>query len=148
MAKLVGWLHARIEEDLNLHYISNGCSGPTHVTSVADLEGFQLSQAPLSDIIALARSEMADIQHIFPEILGKLIVINAPQMVSVAWPAVSLLLPSAMRAKISVNGINKVNNRELLLKHFDATNIPIALGGSYIEKDGDSYCPARVLCSS
>ena len=147
ITNLLGWLYERIQDDLDAHYVANGYTGPTQMTSVVDLDGFQITQAPIQDIIGLARGELLGIQDVFPEILGKMIVINAPQMVAVAWPAISMFLPSTTRSKISVYGTNKTNNRELLLKHFDATNIPVALGGSYIEGDGDPYCPGRVLCS-
>ncbi len=144
---LLGWVYERIQDDLDAHYVANGYTGPTQMTPVVDLDGFQLGQAPIQDIIGLVRNELLGMQDVFPEILGKMIIINVPQMLAVAWPAISLFLPSATKSKISVYGTNKANNRELLLKHFDATNIPVALGGSYIEGDGDPYCPGRVLCS-
>ena len=71
-------------------------------------------------------------QNYYPEMLGKMFIINAPFLFSSVWNMIKGLLDEVTVSKIHIVG---TKYQALLLEHIDARNIPTSLGGT-CECDG------------
>jgi len=101
--------------------------------SIIDLKGFSITMFDsktrlyLSTIIKLSSDN-------YPEMLGKMYVINAPWVFTQVWKFVSSRLDERQRNKINILGGPDKYLPELL-KEVDVETLPVALGGK--DQDAD-----------
>jgi len=93
--------------------------------TILDLEGVSLSMIGkrVYNFIKLA-SNIG--QNYYPEILGKMYIVNAPFLFSGVWACIKPWLDEKTKNKIQIIGSGY---REELLKNVDAENLPDFLGG-------------------
>ncbi len=145
--KLGLWIFQMIQDDIDRHYEQSKGKVPTQICVVIDLEGFSLgNQIPVSEALGLARKYLPKILDGFPEVLGRVVVFNAPFLFSGVWNVFSPLFPQRVLDKISILGSSKSSWTKVLQHEVDPAQTPVAYGGTYIESDGDPYCPDRVPC--
>lgn len=77
-------------------------------------------------------------QNNYPEVMHKLLIINAPFLFKGAWAVIKPFLAAGTRSKISILG-NKYHKE--LFEHVDPENVPESLGGSCTchELGGDCF---------
>ncbi|CAD8202218.1 unnamed protein product [Paramecium pentaurelia] len=66
-------------------------------------------------------------QNNYPEILGKMYIVNAPMMFTGIWAMIKIWLDEKTKNKITILGSSY---KEELLKHIDIDNLPDFLGGN------------------
>ena len=104
-----------------------GCTIETFVC-IIDAAGWSLRLATRDAFTFIKEMAAADSNH-YPERLGKLIVINAPSVLSVAWKFISSLLNEVQRAKIKIFSAQK-DWLPVLLEFIDEDQIPQKYGGT------------------
>jgi len=119
------------------------------MSRVIDLQGFTLSHAGKKALGALGAMLGAG-QANYPEMVDKLIIVNAPGLFSTIWPLVKVMLNARTAAKIIMIGYGQDAE---IHKYIDPRELPVYLGGyrldditaPYDEKDGcgDAYVGAR-----
>lgn len=117
-------------------------------TTILDLQGVNLST--FSSVVNLVREVSKIGQNYYPELLGKMFIINAPMLFTAIWTVVKQMLDEVTVKKIEILGSNYKNQ---LLKSIDEGNIPDFLGGNFIDLSsltiftlGSCKCPGG--CSS
>ena len=95
---------------------------------IIDAAGWSLRLATRDAFTFIKEMAAADSNH-YPERLGKLIVINAPSVLSVAWKFISSLLNDVQRAKIKIFSARK-DWLPVLLEFIDENQIPRKYGGT------------------
>ena len=144
------WGLEMLREDLEkLHEETRGKIS-SYVTLVFDLEGFALSkQIPLSQTIPLARKIFSVIGTSYPELIRKIVVINAPFLFNTIWKVFVPFLPAELLEKIHIHGHGKKTIRRAVQDVMGPGNAPAFLGGSVRDKaidgDGDDdFCRLRI----
>jgi hypothetical protein len=94
-------------------------------TTILDLTGVYLST--FSSVFGLIRQISGIAQNYYPELLGKMFIVNAPMLFSAIWALVSPLLNEVTVRKISIVGSSY---KEKLLEFIDADSLPDFLGGT------------------
>ncbi|KAJ3027680.1 UNVERIFIED_CONTAM: cytosolic factor, phosphatidylinositol/phosphatidylcholine transfer protein [Siphonaria sp. JEL0065] len=92
---------------------------------ILDLKGIALST--FSSVYGIVRNVSSIAQDYYPEMLGKMFVINAPMLFTGVWTLVKPMLDEATVQKINILGSNYLPS---LLECVDAQNLPRFLGGS------------------
>ena len=92
---------------------------------IIDLDGFGLSKFS-SDFISFVKRISKVDQENYPEILGNLVVVNAPSVISTMWPVIRCFLDKRTQNKVLLSHLdhakdNMTKNIDLyyLLCHFD-----------------------------
>jgi CRAL/TRIO domain len=93
-------------------------------TTILDLDGVYLST--FSSVFSLIQRVSSIAQNYYPEMLGKMFIVNAPYLFYACWSLVSPLLNEVTVKKISILGINYLKD---LQDFIPAQNIPDFLGG-------------------
>jgi len=96
------------------------------LTSILDLKGLGRKHLKKAAYALFKRMSKID-QDIYPEILGKLFIVNAPAIFAVAWKAIKPWVDPSTRQKIT---ILRGDYQKVLLEHIDADQLPAYLGGS------------------
>ncbi|KAJ3234969.1 cytosolic factor, phosphatidylinositol/phosphatidylcholine transfer protein [Chytriomyces hyalinus] len=91
---------------------------------ILDLKGIALST--FSSVYGIVKSVTAIAQDYYPEMLGKMFVINAPMLFTGVWSLVKPLLDEATVNKINILGSNYSDK---LLECVDADKLPAFFGG-------------------
>jgi len=95
------------------------------LTSILDLKGLGSKHLKKAAYALFKRMSKID-QDIYPEILGKLFIVNAPAIFAVAWKAIKPWVDPSTRQKIT---ILRGDFQKVLLEHIDADQLPAYLGG-------------------
>ncbi|KAJ3140079.1 cytosolic factor, phosphatidylinositol/phosphatidylcholine transfer protein [Physocladia obscura] len=93
-------------------------------TIIMDLKGVAIST--FSSVYGIVKGVSAVAQDYYPEMLGKMYVINAPMLFTGVWTLVKPMLDEATVKKITILGSNY---QSALLETIDSGNIPRFLGG-------------------
>eukprot|EP00842_Homolaphlyctis_polyrhiza_P006130 jgi/Hompol1/6518/HPOL_005006-RA len=112
-----------------VHYRLKACSerAGRHIEqncTILDLKGVSLSS--FSSVYAIVRQVTSIAQDYYPEMLGKMYIINAPMLFTAVWSMVSPLLDEVTVKKINILGSSY---KAALLESIDDENIPDYLGG-------------------
>ncbi|KAF9115380.1 cytosolic factor, phosphatidylinositol/phosphatidylcholine transfer protein [Mortierella sp. AM989] len=99
------------------HHIEQCCT-------ILDLKGVSLRQ--FANAFGFIKRTSAIAQNYYPEMMGKMYVINAPMMFTSVWGMVKPLLDEVTVKKIVILGSNY---QSTLLADIDAENLPTAIGG-------------------
>ncbi|CAJ1377221.1 unnamed protein product [Effrenium voratum] len=117
---------------LDCYRQQGGCG--FQVTVIADLEGVDMSVLDRR-LLALSK-ELGKIEsENYPEVLKRVIVVNAPWVFPILFQMVKRFLDAGSIAKIVVPKAE--DTRRVLLQYMPSEAIPKALGGSL---KGDDYC--------
>ncbi|KAF8976866.1 cytosolic factor, phosphatidylinositol/phosphatidylcholine transfer protein [Entomortierella lignicola] len=100
------------------HHIEQCCT-------ILDLKGVSLRQ--FANAFGFIKRTSAIAQNYYPEMMGKMYVINAPMMFTSVWGMVKPLLDEVTVKKIVILGSNY---KSTLLADIDAENLPEAIGGT------------------
>ncbi|KAJ3296433.1 cytosolic factor, phosphatidylinositol/phosphatidylcholine transfer protein [Rhizoclosmatium sp. JEL0117] len=92
---------------------------------ILDLKGIQLST--FSQVYGIVKSVSSIAQDYYPEMLGKMFVINAPMLFTGVWSLVKPMLDEATVQKINILGSSY---KEALLTCIESDNLPRFLGGT------------------
>mmetsp|Transcript_7329 Transcript_7329/g.13568 ORF Transcript_7329/g.13568 Transcript_7329/m.13568 type:complete len:313 (+) Transcript_7329:170-1108(+) len=94
--------------------------------TILDLSGasMRLLSKSTFNFIKLASTTAQDY---YPEILGRMFIVNAPMLFSGAWSTIKGFLDEKTRNKISIVGSKFAPQ---LLEHIDASCLPVFLGGT------------------
>ncbi|KAJ3311366.1 Structural maintenance of chromosomes protein 3 [Boothiomyces sp. JEL0838] len=99
-----------------------------HVDSLfqlVDVEGVSMFQ--FNDI-RLGLDQISKItSDYYPEILGKMVIINAPYIFTVIFSILKMVIDPRTMGKIEILGSNY---KEVLLQHVDADSLPVEYGGT------------------
>ncbi|XP_063066055.1 SEC14-like protein 2 [Engraulis encrasicolus] len=77
----------------------------------------------------------------YPESLIRVFLIKAPKIFPIAFNLVKHFLCEETRRKILVLGGNW---KDVLRKHIDEDQLPVAYGGTLTDPDGDPYCRTKI----
>ncbi|KAF9980180.1 cytosolic factor, phosphatidylinositol/phosphatidylcholine transfer protein [Modicella reniformis] len=100
------------------HHIEQCCT-------IIDLKGVSLRQ--FANAFGFIKRTSAIAQNYYPEMMGKMYVINAPMMFTSVWGMVKPLLDEVTVKKIVILG---GNYKDTLLADIEAENLPNELGGN------------------
>ncbi|KAG0227026.1 cytosolic factor, phosphatidylinositol/phosphatidylcholine transfer protein [Actinomortierella wolfii] len=92
--------------------------------TILDLKGVSLRQ--FANAFGFIKRTSAIAQNYYPEMMGKMYVINAPMMFTSVWGMVKPLLDEVTVSKIVILGSNY---QATLLADIEADNLPKSLGG-------------------
>ncbi|KAG0375386.1 MAG: CRAL-TRIO domain-containing protein [Linnemannia gamsii] len=93
--------------------------------TILDLKGVSLRQ--FANAFGFIKRTSAIAQNYYPEMMGKMYVINAPMMFTSVWGMIKPLLDEVTVSKIVILGSNY---KAALLQDIDAANLPQAIGGT------------------
>lgn len=99
-------------------YIEQSCT-------ILDLQGVAVSTFPT--VYSLVREVSGIAQNYYPEMLGKMYIINAPMLFTAVWNLVKPMLDEVTVKKISILGSSY---KSALLETIDADCIPGYMGGT------------------
>ena len=99
-------------------YIEQSCT-------ILDLKGVPLSAFP--SVFSLIREVSVIAQNYYPEMLGRMFMINSPVLFTAVWNMIKPLLDEVTVKKISIMGSNY---KAALLECIDEANLPDFLGGA------------------
>ena len=108
--------------------------------TIIDLKGLGLSLLTDSKAKAYLKTIIGVSQDNYPEMLGKMFIINAPKIFSMLWKFISPMLEQHTRDKISVMS-NKSTWLPKLQELMESGDIPVFLGGTdssldYVNEQG------------
>ncbi|KAJ1563768.1 cytosolic factor, phosphatidylinositol/phosphatidylcholine transfer protein [Nowakowskiella sp. JEL0078] len=92
--------------------------------TIIDLKGISLSS--VSRCFSFVQKVSAVAQNYYPEMLGRMFIINAPMLFTAVWQLVKPLLDEVTVNKISILGGSYTKN---LLEVIDDVNLPTMFGG-------------------
>ena len=99
-------------------------------TSIVDATGVGLSHASHVRVIkAVAKIGTS----YYPEIMKRVLIVNAPFAAVMVWRAVSVFLPEQTRKKVGIFGKGAFEKQ--LLEEIDASELPEQLGGTRTAKN-------------
>jgi hypothetical protein len=101
-------------------------------TTILDLQGVYLSS--FSSVYNLVSQVSSIAQNYYPEMLGKMFIINAPMLFTAVWTVVKQMLDEVTVNKIQILGSSY---KSALLQCIDAENLPDFLGGPAENTSGD-----------
>lgn len=93
--------------------------------TILDLKGVSLWA--FGQVASFVKQISSIAQDYYPEMLGKMFIINAPMLFSGVWSVVKPLLDEVTVSKIMILGSSY---QSTLLEYIDKENLPEALGGS------------------
>ncbi|GIX63327.1 phosphatidylinositol/phosphatidylcholine transfer protein [Babesia caballi] len=96
--------------------------------TIVDLRGFSLSQIN-SKLRSFLTAMSSVTQNYYPELLGKLLFINASALFSALWQVLSPLLDAKTLSKITVIS-SKTESRARVCELVDPDQLPMFLGGT------------------
>ncbi|KAH6562926.1 hypothetical protein BASA61_006601 [Batrachochytrium salamandrivorans] len=113
-----------------VHYRLLACSlkSARHIEqscTILDLQGVAIST--FSSVYTLVREVSGIAQNYYPEMLGKMYIINAPMLFTVVWNMVKPMLDEVTVKKINILGSSY---KSTLLETIDAESLPDFMGGS------------------
>ncbi|KAJ3016036.1 cytosolic factor, phosphatidylinositol/phosphatidylcholine transfer protein [Thoreauomyces humboldtii] len=99
------------------HYIEQSCT-------ILDMKGVYITQFP--SVANLVKQVSAYAQNYYPEMLGKMYIINAPMLFTGVWSIVKGFLDEVTVSKINILGSNY---KSKLLETIDEDSLPKIFGG-------------------
>lgn len=114
--KLVKYRLAACSEKTGLH-IEQSCT-------ILDLKNVSLSS--FSSVYSVVQQVSKIAQEYYPEMLGKMFIINAPMLFTAVWSIVKAFLDEVTLAKIQILGSSY---KSKLLEIIDEGNLPVEFGG-------------------
>eukprot|EP00931_Biecheleriopsis_adriatica_P043763 TRINITY_DN25007_c0_g1_i1.p1 TRINITY_DN25007_c0_g1~~TRINITY_DN25007_c0_g1_i1.p1 ORF type:complete len:655 (+),score=164.83 TRINITY_DN25007_c0_g1_i1:24-1988(+) len=97
--------------------------------NIVDLEGLSLSLVSHSTARKVVSEITKTNQNQYPEMMGKLIIVNAPWVFKSAWSFVKTMLDEKTLAKISIYGTDKEAFSQALLELVEPSQLPALYGG-------------------
>jgi len=138
------WLFEMFQMDLDRWFAKNNQSVPNQVTAIIDLQGFSISnQIPVSLALTLVKKYLGKVLDAYPEVLGKVLIINAPWLFHSVWSVFSPFFPPRVIEKIKIQGSKDLYKNIANLMPKD--EIPAMYGGPY-SINGDDLCTDRIPC--
>lgn len=135
---VVQWLRESMDA---MHMESNG-KYASYLTFIVDLKGMKSSnQIPPGQLIALARRFLPIFFTCYPELLHRVLVINAPTVFYTLFSMVKPFIPKRVLQKFMIHGSSK--NLDKLTKVLDKSDIPKSYGGDMVV-NGDELCLDRI----
>ena len=136
------WSLELLREDLDaLHEETSGAI-PSYVTLVVDLQGFAINrQIPINHALPLAKLYFKIIGNAYPELLYKVVMVNAPWLFHNMWRVFRPFLPKDLLNKVTITGHKKA--APAIQAHVNNDNIPRFLGG-HAQVDDDPFCRRRI----
>ncbi|KAI8914179.1 CRAL-TRIO domain-containing protein, partial [Gorgonomyces haynaldii] len=121
-----------------IHYRLKACSVKwnTHIeqsTTIIDLKGVYLSTFP--SVFSIVREVSSIAQNYYPEMLGKMFIVNSPMLFSAVWNLIKPLLNEVTVNKISILGSSYKSE---LLQFIDEDKLPDFLGGTATSQNWES----------
>lgn len=121
-----------------INYRFSACSAKSgrffeQSTTILDLQGVNLSS--FRDVYSLVTQVSSIGQDYYPELLGKMFIINAPMLFTATWVVIKQMLDERTVKKISIIGSSY---KSQLLEYIDEENLPDFLGGTCKCKGGCS----------
>ena len=113
---------------------------------VIDVSGWHLGLANQHAYTFIKALIQTDSEH-YPERLGQLIVINAPNMFSMAWRVIEGFMNDIQKRKIQIHGINQEEWLPHLLSLIDMDQIPEQYGGTMPGTIIPSHSPSHAILS-
>ncbi|XP_078599497.1 SEC14-like protein 2 isoform X2 [Branchiostoma floridae x Branchiostoma japonicum] len=128
-----------VEDTLTAHAAKTG-KQTFGMTVVYDLYNFGMQH--LSKPVAEAFVQFLKMfEANYPEILKKVIVVEAPSVFPIAFSIVKPFLSEDTRNKVFVCGSNW---KEVLAQHIAPDQIPVHYGGTMTDPDGDVMCKSKI----
>eukprot|EP00971_Amphidinium_carterae_P246793 4901541-Amphidinium_carterae.1 len=75
------------------------------------------------------KEAVTTIQNHYPEMMGKMVIINAPKVFSIAWSFVKPMLDEKTVSKISIFSRDRESYSKALLELVDEDQLPALFGG-------------------
>lgn len=97
--------------------------------NIMDLDGLGFRVVTHATARRVVRDIVTMLQNHYPECSGRMIIINAPKVFSIAWSFVKPMLDEKTVAKISIYGTDKEAYTQALLELVDADQLPALFGG-------------------
>lgn len=136
------WSLELLRADIDALHIETNGKTPSYVTLVVDLQDFAINrQIPINYAIPLAKLYFRIIATSYPELLHKVIMINAPWLFHGVFKLFKPFLPPELLNKVAITGHKEA--LKALEDHIEPQNIPKYLGG-LAEEDGDEFCKNRI----
>jgi len=98
--------------------------------TILDLAGISVSDIWDSEVQELLKAIAGTDKANYPEMLGKMFIVNAPMLFHGAWAVIKNFLDPSTQAKIEVVGSNQETIRTKLLEYVDEDKLPTFLGGT------------------
>ncbi|GFQ70593.1 SEC14-like protein 4 [Trichonephila clavata] len=109
---------------------------------IFDFDNYTFAKATHKPTLQMLAYLMMTYEAHYPERLKKAIIINASIYFTLLFSVVKPLFTGATLSKISIYG--KEGWKEELLKYVDADELPVFLGGTRTDPDGNPMCPSQV----
>mmetsp|Transcript_13771 Transcript_13771/g.26243 ORF Transcript_13771/g.26243 Transcript_13771/m.26243 type:complete len:702 (-) Transcript_13771:106-2211(-) len=97
--------------------------------NIMDLSGLNFRVVTHTTARRVLREFIVALQNHYPETTGRMIIINAPKVFSIAWSFVKPMLDEKTVNKISIFGCDPATYTEVLLDLIDADQLPKLFGG-------------------
>ena len=98
--------------------------------TIIDLKGFNVSPILFNSAVrAYVQMSSTIAQDFYPELLGQMIIVNAPFLFNMLWTIIKVWLDKKTKKKIQIYGSGYKKD---LLKLIDADQLPDFLGGNLI----------------
>ena len=148
MEHLINFHIWEIEQMLRLTYTKSKVTGLNveNFLVVIDVSGWHLGLANQHAYTFIKALIQTDSEH-YPERLGQLIVINAPNMFSMAWRVIEGFMNDIQKRKIQIHGINQEEWLPHLLSLIDMDQIPEQYGGTMPGTIIPSHSPSHAILS-
>mmetsp|Transcript_60857 Transcript_60857/g.145057 ORF Transcript_60857/g.145057 Transcript_60857/m.145057 type:complete len:641 (-) Transcript_60857:221-2143(-) len=98
--------------------------------NILDLSGMGLGIVSHNTARKVVKEAVTTIQNHYPEMMGKMVIINAPKVFSIAWTFVKPMLDEKTVSKISIFSSDKEAYSKALLELVDADQLPALFGGT------------------
>jgi len=98
--------------------------------NIIDLSGLGFRVVSHSTARRVLRDVVVMLQNHYPEMSGRVIIVNAPKVFSIAWSFVKPLLDEKTISKISIFGSDREAYANALLELVDADQLPALFGGA------------------
>mmetsp|Transcript_86332 Transcript_86332/g.252635 ORF Transcript_86332/g.252635 Transcript_86332/m.252635 type:complete len:705 (+) Transcript_86332:55-2169(+) len=100
--------------------------------NIMDLDGLGFRVVTHTTARRVVRDIVTMLQNHYPECSGRMIIINAPKVFSIAWSFVKPMLDEKTVAKISIYGTDRHAYTEALLELVEADQLPALFGGKCV----------------
>lgn len=113
-------------------------------SKIVDFTGLTIGKALHVGGLQYLKMILGTAQTHYPEMLDKLIIVNAPSAFNVLWKVITPILSKRTQSKITVLG---KNYQDQLLSHVDHRQLPSWLGGSKSNDPLSESDPHRGFCN-
>lgn len=107
-----------------------------------DMDGFSLHQFLYKPAFDLLSQSLVLMDSNYPELLRRVMIINAPAAFSVGYTLIKPFLHERTVQKIQIYGRSGWQN--LLLSYIAPNELPVIFGGKKTDPNGDPACPSEI----